>query len=124
MSIFEMSEDLKWTGTGNFRRWHTKIENFLMGQGVLDIANGVDPEPDAWISPSTPPTSKDRRQQERAQKAHRDWRVREQKAFYTIRVNIDDETCRRYDDIKTSSALLEKIRENSTRQRACVCLYL
>lgn len=46
MSVFEMIEDLKWIKTGDFYRWQIKIENFLMGKAVLDIANSINPEPD------------------------------------------------------------------------------
>lgn len=82
-----------------------------MGQGVLDIVNDVGLELDACISPTTPLMFEDRRQQERALKANRDWRVRELKAVNTIKNNFDDETCHRYDDIKRSSAFLVMLRE-------------
>lgn len=73
-----------------------------------------------WISLSVsyPPTTDDRREQEKAQKAHYDWKVRGQNGFHMIRVNMDDETCRSYGDIKMSSALLQKIRENFTKMRS------
>lgn len=32
-----------------------------------------------------------------------------------IRINMGEETCQRYDAIKTSSALVEKIKENKTK---------
>lgn len=47
MSVFEMSKNLKWKVTDNFHRWYTKIKNFVMGQGVMDIENDVDSEPHA-----------------------------------------------------------------------------
>lgn len=81
----------------------------------MDIADGVDPETNAWISSTTLPTSEGRRQQETAKRVIREWKVRQQKAFYRIRGNIDDETCQGYDDIKTSSALLKRLGENSKK---------
>lgn len=62
-----------------------------MRKRVLKIAKDINHEPDIWISliVTTPLLSDDRRQQERTQKAHHDWGVREQKAFYTIRINMD-----------------------------------
>lgn len=41
--------------------------------------------------------------------------MRETKDFYTIRINLDEEICRRYDDIKMLSAFLERLGENSTK---------
>lgn len=115
ISIHKMSEDLKWKGTGILRWWQTKIQNFLMGQEVLDIANEVDPQSDAWISPSTTTSQslEDWKQQERTLKADHNWRVREQNTFYTIEINYDEEICCRYNDIKLPSAVLEKLKENS-----------
>lgn len=77
--IFEMRNDPKWTETVNVRCWHSKIENFLMGQKVLKIANAINHEPDASISytASTTPMFMDSREHERTQKAQRNLRVRE-----------------------------------------------
>lgn len=87
----------------------------MIDQEVMAFVNDLNPEPEAWISPATPPTSENRTQQERVQKAHRNWRVREQNVFFMIQINMNKETSQCYDDIKMSSSFLEKIRENSTK---------
>lgn len=115
LSVFEMSEYLKWKETGKFRRWYTKIQSFLIGQGALDIANDIDSKLDAWIGLTTPPTSEDQRQQKRAQITPHDWKVRQQKAFYTIQIDIGQETRRCDDYIKMLSALIKIISENDTK---------
>lgn len=130
---FEMSKDLKWRGTGNFKSWLEDLKILLMAQGVWDVVTGDDPEPERWVNPTTTTTTtttsyttpvtllpvtlspEETRHKGKLEKAYRDWRTKEQKALATIRINIERETRRRYDDITTSHKLLDKIKEDRTR---------